>query len=154
MILVDWWYQFEASFTIALAICQTKLHRVDLILYLGRHLEKADSVMKGRAEGLIKDLRDALSVDEEGWLKSVSAELQQVMTQIGQSAYSEPQRQTSATLTGGGGGVSAAPAVSGARSRAHRRSVSGSMPKSRATWLRGNRCSLSSPTASCLNSSG
>jgi hypothetical protein len=33
--------------------------------------------MKGRAEGLIKDLRDALSVEDEGRLKSVSAELPQ-----------------------------------------------------------------------------
>jgi hypothetical protein len=33
---------------------------------LGRHPEKADSVMKRRAEGLLKDLRDALNVEDEG----------------------------------------------------------------------------------------
>jgi molecular chaperone DnaK len=62
--------------------------------------DKVDSVLKGRAEELIKDLRDALSVEDEGRMQSVSAELQQVMAQIGQSAYSEPQGQTS----GGSGG--------------------------------------------------
>jgi molecular chaperone DnaK len=61
--------------------------------------DKVDSVLKGRAEELIKDLRDALSVEDEERMKSSSAELQQVMGQIGQSAYSEPQGQAS----GGGG---------------------------------------------------
>jgi hypothetical protein len=33
---------------------------------LGRHSEKVDAAMKGRAESLIKDLRDALNVEDKG----------------------------------------------------------------------------------------
>jgi len=67
--------------------------------------DKVDSVLKGRAEELIKELRDALSVEDEERMKSSSAELQQVMGQIGQSAYSEPQDQTSGGGSKGDEGV-------------------------------------------------
>ncbi len=62
--------------------------------------DKVDSVQKERAEALIKDLRDALQVEDEEKMKSLSNELQQVMMQISQGAYSEPQGQPS----GGGDG--------------------------------------------------
>jgi hypothetical protein len=48
-------------------------------------------------------------------------------------SFSRRSRASSAALTGGAVGVSSAPAVSGDNSRAQRRSVSKSMPKSRAT---------------------
>jgi molecular chaperone DnaK len=57
--------------------------------------DKVDSVQKDRAEALIKDLRDALQVEDEAKMKSLSDELQQVMMQISQGAYSEPQGQPS-----------------------------------------------------------
>jgi molecular chaperone DnaK len=63
--------------------------------------DKVDSVLKGRAEGLIKDLRDAITQEDEDKMRSLSTELQQVMAQISQSAYSEPQGQPS----GGNGGA-------------------------------------------------
>jgi len=62
---------------------------------LGELGDKVDSVQRGRAEGLIKDLRDALQVEDEDKMRSLSNELQQVMMQISQSAYSEPQGQPS-----------------------------------------------------------
>jgi len=62
--------------------------------------DKVDSVLKGRAESLIKDLRDAITQEDEDKMRSISTELQQVMAQISQSAYSEPQGQPS----GGNGG--------------------------------------------------
>src|SRR5262249_92815 len=49
--------------------------------------DKVDSVQKDRAEALIKDLRDALQVEDEEKMKSLSNELQQVMTVISQNAY-------------------------------------------------------------------
>jgi molecular chaperone DnaK len=61
--------------------------------------DKVDSVQKGRAEELIKDLRDAIAQEDEDRMRSLSGELQQLMMQISQSAYSEPQGQPS----GGGG---------------------------------------------------
>src|SRR5919199_994656 len=57
--------------------------------------DKVDSVQKSRAEGLIKDLRDALQAEDEDKMQSLSNELQQVMMQISQGAYSEPQGQPS-----------------------------------------------------------
>ena len=42
---------------------------------------------------LIKDLREAIAQEDEGRMQSLSQELQQVMMQIGQSSYSEPQEQ-------------------------------------------------------------
>ena len=55
--------------------------------------DKVDSVQKGRAEELIKDLRDAIAQEDEDKMRSLSNELQQLMMQISQSAYSEPQSQ-------------------------------------------------------------
>jgi molecular chaperone DnaK len=57
--------------------------------------DKVDSVQKGRAEELIKDLRDAIAQEDEDKMRSLSNELQQLMMQISQSAYSEPQGQPS-----------------------------------------------------------
>jgi molecular chaperone DnaK len=57
--------------------------------------DKVDSVQKGRAEELIKDLRDAIAQEDEDKMRSQSNELQQLMMQISQSAYSEPQGQPS-----------------------------------------------------------
>lgn len=64
--------------------------------------DKVDSVQKGRAEELIKDLRDAIAQENEDKMRSLSNELQQLMMQISQSAYSEPQGQPA----GGDGGKS------------------------------------------------
>jgi len=69
---------------------------------LGDLGDKVDSVQKGRAEGLIKDLRDAIAQEDEGRMQTLSNELQQLMMQISQSAYSEPQSQPA----GGDGGTS------------------------------------------------
>jgi len=55
--------------------------------------DKVDSVQRGRAEGLIKDLREALQQENEERMRSLSEELQQAMMQISQSAYSEQQEQ-------------------------------------------------------------
>jgi len=65
--------------------------------------DKVDSVQKEHAEALIKDLRDALQVEDEEKMKSLSNELQQVMTVISQSAYSEPQGQPSGGSDGSKG---------------------------------------------------
>jgi len=68
---------------------------------LGDLGDKVDSVQKGRAEGLIKDLRDAIAQEDEGRMQTLSNELQQLMMQISQSAYSEPQGQPSGGGSGG-----------------------------------------------------
>ncbi|HJZ48617.1 MAG TPA: molecular chaperone DnaK [Roseiflexaceae bacterium] len=65
--------------------------------------DKVDSVQKGRAEELIKDLRDAIAQENEDKMRSLSNELQQLMMQISQSAYSEPQGQPSGGGSQGGG---------------------------------------------------
>ena len=57
--------------------------------------DKVDSVQKERADSLIKDLREAVAQENEDRMKSLSGELQQLMMQLGQSAYSEPQGQAS-----------------------------------------------------------
>ncbi|HNP71159.1 MAG TPA: molecular chaperone DnaK [Kouleothrix sp.] len=57
--------------------------------------DKVDSVQKGRAESLIKDLREAVAQENEDRMRSLSGELQQLMMQVGQGAYSEPQGQAS-----------------------------------------------------------
>jgi molecular chaperone DnaK len=64
--------------------------------------DKVDSVQKNRGEELIKDLRDAIAQEDEDKMRSLSNELQQLMMQISQSAYSEPQSQPA----GGDGGKS------------------------------------------------
>jgi len=64
--------------------------------------DKVESVQKGRAEELIKDLRDAIAQEDEDKMRALSNDLQQLMMQISQSAYSEPQSQPA----GGDGGKS------------------------------------------------
>ncbi|MFQ3632873.1 molecular chaperone DnaK [Roseiflexus sp.] len=49
--------------------------------------DKVDPALKSRIEGLIKDLREAISQENESRMRSISAELQQAMYQISQSAY-------------------------------------------------------------------
>lgn len=49
--------------------------------------DKVDSALKSRVEGLIKDLREAISQENESRMRSISAELQQAMYQVSQSAY-------------------------------------------------------------------
>jgi molecular chaperone DnaK len=55
--------------------------------------DKVDSVQRGRVEGLIKDLRDALQQEDEQRMRSLSEELQQAMLQVSQGAYTEQQEQ-------------------------------------------------------------
>ena len=57
--------------------------------------DKVESVQKGRAEELIKDLRDAIAQENEDKMRALSNDLQQLMMQISQGAYSEPQGQPS-----------------------------------------------------------
>ncbi|MBK9711370.1 MAG: molecular chaperone DnaK [Kouleothrix sp.] len=71
---------------------------------LGELGDKVDSVQKGRIEGLIKDLRDAIAQEDEERMRSLSQELQQAMMQVGQSAYGEPQGQPSGGGRSGQGG--------------------------------------------------
>jgi len=63
---------------------------------LGELGDKVDSVQRGQAEGLIKDLRDALQQEDQGRMRSLSEQLQQVMGQIAQSSYTEEQPQGAA----------------------------------------------------------
>ena len=50
--------------------------------------DKVDPALKSRIEGLIKDLREAISQENESRMRSISSELQQAMYQVSQSAYS------------------------------------------------------------------
>jgi molecular chaperone DnaK len=49
--------------------------------------DKVDPALKSRIEGLIKDLREAISQENESRMRSISSELQQAMYQVSQSAY-------------------------------------------------------------------
>ncbi len=49
--------------------------------------DKVDPALRSRVEGLIKDLREAISQENESRMRSLSAELQQAMYQVSQSAY-------------------------------------------------------------------
>jgi molecular chaperone DnaK len=49
--------------------------------------DKVDPALKSRVEGLIKDLREAISQENESRMRSISTELQQAMYQVSQSAY-------------------------------------------------------------------
>jgi molecular chaperone DnaK len=64
--------------------------------------DKVDSVERGRIEELIKNLREAITQEDEGRMRSLSTELQQAMLQVGQAAYSSPQPQE-ASGNGNGG---------------------------------------------------
>ena len=54
---------------------------------LGELGDKVDGATRSRIEGLISDLREAISQETEERMRSVSTELQQAMMQVGQSAY-------------------------------------------------------------------
>jgi molecular chaperone DnaK len=69
---------------------------------LGELGDKVDSVQRGQAENLIKDLRDALQQEDESRMRSLSDALQQVMGEIAQSSYSQEQPQDSANGSGPG----------------------------------------------------
>jgi molecular chaperone DnaK len=64
--------------------------------------DKVDSVERGRIEGLIKNLREAITQEDESRMRSLSTELQQAMLQVGQAAYSSPQPQEAAGNGNGG----------------------------------------------------
>ena len=49
--------------------------------------DRVDPALKSRVEGLIKDLREAISQENESRMRSISTELQQAMYQVSQSAY-------------------------------------------------------------------
>jgi len=53
--------------------------------------DKVDSAQRGRIEGLIKDLREAVQLENEERMRSLSNELQQAMFQVSQGAYGEQQ---------------------------------------------------------------
>ncbi len=55
--------------------------------------DKVDSVQRGQAEGLIKDLRDALAQEDQDRMRSLTEQLQQLMGQIAQNSYTEEQPQ-------------------------------------------------------------
>jgi molecular chaperone DnaK len=69
---------------------------------LGELGDKVDSVQRGRIEGLIKDLRDALQQEDEDRMRSLSDELQQAMYQISQSAYGAQEQPAGAPKADGG----------------------------------------------------
>jgi len=64
--------------------------------------DKVDSVQRGRIEGLVKDLRDALQQEDEARMRSLSDELQQAMFQVSQNAYGAGQEQTAGASDGAG----------------------------------------------------
>ena len=64
--------------------------------------DKVDSVQRGRIEGLVKDLREALQNEDEQRMKSLSEELQQAMFQASQNAYGEQQEQAAGNGTSAG----------------------------------------------------
>jgi molecular chaperone DnaK len=69
---------------------------------LGELGDKVDSIEKGRIEGLIKDLRDAISAEDKERMTALSGELQQEMFQLSQRAYEQgaPQGQNSGSPDG------------------------------------------------------
>jgi molecular chaperone DnaK len=72
---------------------------------LGELGDKVDSVQRGRIEGLIKDLRDALQAEDEDRMRSLSDELQQAMYQISQSANGAQEQPAGAPKADGDEGV-------------------------------------------------
>ena len=55
--------------------------------------EKVDSIEKGRIEGLIKDLRDAIAQENTERMQSLMTEVQQAMFKVSQSAYGDGAAQ-------------------------------------------------------------
>jgi molecular chaperone DnaK len=72
---------------------------------LGELGDKVDSVQRDRIEGLIKDLREAVQVEDEGRMRSLSEELQQAMYQVSQSAYGAQEQPAGAPKNDGDEGV-------------------------------------------------
>ncbi len=62
--------------------------------------DKVDSIERGRIEGLIKDLRDAVVQENADRMRSLMGELQQAMFKISQNAYGEGQPQGQSGATG------------------------------------------------------
>lgn len=50
---------------------------------------KVPAADKSRVEGLVKDLREAISVDQHDRIKSLSTELQQALMQVGSAVYAQ-----------------------------------------------------------------
>ncbi len=55
--------------------------------------DKVDSIARGRIEGLVKDLRDAIAQDDEDRMRQLMNDLQQEMYKVSQSAYGDGQAQ-------------------------------------------------------------
>ncbi len=55
--------------------------------------EKVDPIEKGRIEGLIKDLRDAIAQENTERMQSLMTEVQQAMFKVSQSAYGDSAAQ-------------------------------------------------------------
>jgi molecular chaperone DnaK len=72
---------------------------------LGELGDKVDAVQRGRIEGLVKDLRDAVQVEDEGRMRSLSEELQQAMYQVSQNAYGAQEQPAGASKNDGDEGV-------------------------------------------------
>ena len=64
--------------------------------------DKVDSATTTRVEDMIKNLREAISQEDEGRMKSLSAELQQLMMQVGQSAYNNQDGGSNGSAGGAG----------------------------------------------------
>ena len=64
--------------------------------------DKVDSATTTRIEDMIKNLREAISQEDEGRMKSLSAELQQLMMQVGQSAYNNQDGGSNGSAGGAG----------------------------------------------------
>ncbi|MBC8159628.1 MAG: molecular chaperone DnaK [Roseiflexaceae bacterium] len=71
---------------------------------LGELGDKVDSDTKTRIEGLIKDLREAVSQENEGRMRALGAELQQAMMQVGQAAYNNTDGGSNGANGGGSAG--------------------------------------------------
>ncbi len=70
---------------------------------LGELGDKVDGATRSRIEGLISDLREAISQENEERMRSISTELQQAMMQVGQSAYQGQDGSGGDNGTNGGG---------------------------------------------------
>ena len=64
--------------------------------------DKVDAATTTRIEDMIKNLREAISQEDEGRMKSLSAELQQLMMQVGQSAYNNQDGGSNGSAGGAG----------------------------------------------------
>ncbi|MFV9504859.1 MAG: molecular chaperone DnaK [Oscillochloridaceae bacterium umkhey_bin13] len=65
--------------------------------------DKVDPIEKGRIEGLIKDLRDAVAQENQERMASLSSELQQAIYALAQNAYGEGAAQGQPGATGATG---------------------------------------------------